>query len=94
MELLTQIVSAVKSVRHDCLISISPNPLNFSRTRYLADWQHWADLGLIDELILQVYRDRLAAFKLDLPNQRLERSVKNSDLDRHFNWIKTSLDRV
>jgi uncharacterized lipoprotein YddW (UPF0748 family) len=65
-ELLTQIVGAIRSVRRDCLVSISPNPLNFSRTRYLADWQQWADLGLIDELVLQVYRDRLAAFKLEL----------------------------
>ena len=65
-ELLTQIVGTIKSVRRDCLVSISPNPLNFSRTRYLADWQHWADLGLIDELVLQVYRDRLSAFKLEL----------------------------
>ncbi len=65
-ELLTQIVRAIKAIRHDCIVSISPNPLNFSRTRYLADWQQWADLGLIDELVLQVYRDRLSAFKLEL----------------------------
>lgn len=65
-ELLTQIVTAVKSIRRDCVVSISPNPLNFSRTRYLADWQQWANLGLIDELVLQVYRDRLSVFKLEL----------------------------
>ncbi len=65
-ELLTQIVNSVKSIRRECIVSISPNPLNFSRTRYLADWQEWANLGLIDELILQVYRDRLLPFKLEL----------------------------
>lgn len=64
--LLTQIVSAIQSIRRECIVSIAPNPLNFSRTRYLADWKQWQELGLIDELVLQVYRDRLSAFKLEL----------------------------
>jgi uncharacterized lipoprotein YddW (UPF0748 family) len=53
-------------VRRDCLISISPNPLSFSKHRYLVDWQQWYNLGLIDELVLQVYRDRLDAFEREL----------------------------
>ncbi|MCY7337388.1 MAG: family 10 glycosylhydrolase [Chamaesiphon sp.] len=61
-ELLTEIVSSVKSIRRDCIVSISPNPLSFSKRRYLVDWQQWAELGLIDELVLQVYRDRLDVF--------------------------------
>ncbi len=65
-ELLSQIVRSVKSVKNDCVISISPNPWQFSRTRYLVDWQQWYDLGLMDELVLQVYRDRLDLFKLEL----------------------------
>ncbi len=65
-ELFQQIVSAVKSVSRDNLISISPNPLSFSKHRYLVDWQQWSDLGLIDELVLQVYRDRLDMFKSEL----------------------------
>jgi uncharacterized lipoprotein YddW (UPF0748 family) len=65
-ELLQQIVSSVKSVRRDCIISISPNPLSFSRNRYLADWQAWQNLGLMDELVLQVYRDRIEDFQHEL----------------------------
>jgi uncharacterized lipoprotein YddW (UPF0748 family) len=65
-ELLQQIVSGVKSVRRDCIVSISPNPLGFSRSRYLADWKKWQELGLMDELVLQVYRDRLDSFELEL----------------------------
>lgn len=65
-ELLQQIVSSVKSVRRDCIVSISPNPLGFSRTRYLADWKKWLELGLIDELVLQVYRDQLTSFETEL----------------------------
>jgi uncharacterized lipoprotein YddW (UPF0748 family) len=65
-EFLRQIVSSVKSIRRDCIISISPNPLGFSKSRYLVDWQQWCNLGLIDELVLQVYRDRLAAFRSEI----------------------------
>jgi uncharacterized lipoprotein YddW (UPF0748 family) len=65
-ELLSQIFTSVKSVRRDCIVSISPNPLGFSRNRYLADWKIWQQLGLMDELVLQVYRDRLDDFQAEL----------------------------
>jgi uncharacterized lipoprotein YddW (UPF0748 family) len=72
-ELLQQIVSSVKSIRPDCIISISPNPLSFSKSHYSVDWQQWCNLGLIDELVLQVYRDRLESFRGELvkPEVRL-----------------------
>lgn len=72
--LLNQIVSAVKSIRPNCIISISPNPLGFSKSRYLVDWQQWCDLGLVDELVLQVYRDDLDAFEREL-NKAEVRSI-------------------
>jgi uncharacterized lipoprotein YddW (UPF0748 family) len=73
--LLIQIVGAIKSIRPDCLVSISPNPLGFSQSRYLVDWQQWANLGLIDELVLQVYRDGLIAFERELAKPEV-RSIK------------------
>ena len=74
-ELFSQIVSSVRSIRSDCLISISPNPLGFSKRRYLVDWQQWCNLGLVDELVLQVYRDDLGAFKRELSKSEV-RSIK------------------
>jgi uncharacterized lipoprotein YddW (UPF0748 family) len=74
-ELLKLIVSSVKSIRSDCLVSISPNPLGFSKSRYLVDWQQWCNLGLIDELMLQVYRDDLGAFERELRKAEV-RSIK------------------
>ena len=71
-ELLQQIVSSVKSVRRNCIVSISPNPLGFSRSRYLADWSKWLNLGLMDELVLQVYRDRLDAFEIELSKPEVQ----------------------
>ena len=64
--LLTQIVNAVKAIRRDCIVSISPNPLGFSQQHYSVDWQQWSNLDLIYELVLQVYRDRLDVFIREL----------------------------
>lgn len=75
-ELLKQIVNSVKSIQSDCIISISPNPLGFSKSRYLVDWQQWCNLGLVDELVLQVYRDDLGAFERELRKPEL-RSIKS-----------------
>jgi uncharacterized lipoprotein YddW (UPF0748 family) len=74
-ELLKQIVASVRSIRLDCLISISPNPLGFSKSRYLVDWQQWCNLGLVDELVLQVYRDDLGAFERELRKTEVQ-SIK------------------
>lgn len=65
-ELLQQIVRSVKSTRNSCIVSLSPNPLTFSLNRYLADWKKWQELGLMDELVLQIYRDRLDSFEQEL----------------------------
>lgn len=61
-QLLEKIFHAVKSKRSDCLISISPNPQEFSKKYYLADWKLWIERGLVEEIVLQVYRDNLSAF--------------------------------
>ncbi|NJO42367.1 MAG: family 10 glycosylhydrolase [Cyanobacteria bacterium CRU_2_1] len=64
--LLARIFKAIKAKRSDCLLSLSPNPLGFSKTNYLADWQDWEKQGLIEELVLQVYREALPAFAGEL----------------------------
>ncbi|WP_245894148.1 glycoside hydrolase family 10 protein, partial [Chamaesiphon polymorphus] len=73
--LLQQIVRSIRSIRPNCIVSISPNPLSFSKSRYLVDWQQWCDLGLIDELVLQVYRDLLDAFNSEIVKSEV-RSIK------------------
>jgi uncharacterized lipoprotein YddW (UPF0748 family) len=74
-ELLDRISRSVKHVRSSSIISVSPNPLRFSRTNYLADWQAWQKMGSIDELVLQVYRDNLLAFTGELNKPEI-RSIR------------------
>lgn len=64
-DLFRQIVRATQANR-SCLISLSPNPLGFSRQNYAVDWQLWEQEGLIDELVLQVYRSSLSSFTAEI----------------------------
>lgn len=59
--LFRRIFRAVKTQK-PCLISLSPNPLDFVRRNYAVDWRLWEQEGLIEELALQVYRDNLSTF--------------------------------
>ncbi|MEM9542869.1 MAG: family 10 glycosylhydrolase [Cyanobacteria bacterium P01_E01_bin.42] len=71
-ELMTEIYQEVKAVKPDCLISLSPNSQSYAYTHYLQNWQVWVARGIIDELILQVYRSDRDRFinELSLPPVR------------------------
>ncbi len=64
--LFRQIVATVKAIKPTCLISLSPNPRQFAYDRYLQDWGIWERRGLIDELIVQIYRSDMDRFELEL----------------------------
>jgi len=68
--LMGRVFRTVKELKPDCRMVLSPNPLAFSYQHYLQDWQSWERSGLVEELILQVYRDNLKSFIAEL--ERLE----------------------
>lgn len=70
--LMVKIFSAIKTRRPDCLISLSPNPKDFSYEKYLQDWAPWVRLRFIDELIIQVYRTDTAQFIQELERPELQ----------------------
>jgi uncharacterized lipoprotein YddW (UPF0748 family) len=57
---------AVKARKPKCIISASPNPLHFSLPAYLQDWFTWEREGLVEEIIVQVYRNDLKRFITEL----------------------------
>jgi uncharacterized lipoprotein YddW (UPF0748 family) len=67
-QLMSKIAKAVKATRPQAVVSLSPNSPNFAYQRYLQDWPRWVKLGLVDEVIVQVYRQDLAALKSELYN--------------------------
>lgn len=63
---MTHLHDRIKAVKPDCLISLAPNPREFAYNESLQDWQTWVKKGLIEEFILQVYRDSPKAFIREL----------------------------
>lgn len=61
-EFLQRLFSTIKSHKRNCIISISPNPIIHSFDNYLQNWTSWERRGLVEELVLQVYRDNMASF--------------------------------
>jgi uncharacterized lipoprotein YddW (UPF0748 family) len=71
-DFMQQVFQAVKSVKPNCLVSLSPNPHNFAYSAYLQDWLAWVERGLVEELICQVYRNDLKAFQAELAQPALQ----------------------
>ena len=67
-QLMAKIAKAVKVTRQGAVVSLSPHTPNFAYQKYLQDWTHWVNLGLVDEVIVQVYRQDLATLKVQLYN--------------------------
>jgi uncharacterized lipoprotein YddW (UPF0748 family) len=61
--LITEIQSAVKAVRPNAIVSVSPGIFNDSLARFCVDWPTWRANGLLDEYVPQVYRNTYANFE-------------------------------
>ena len=61
----------IKEANPDALVSVSPNPQNFSLNSFLLDWQTWERKGLIEELIVQLYRSQQSSFIRELSQPEL-----------------------
>ena len=79
-ELTGKVVEAVRKVRPDLIISLSPNPLGFSRKKYAQDWLTWIKAGLFDELVMQLYRPTSNEVSLAIANSILPEVSKYVDV--------------
>ncbi|MBD2448709.1 glycoside hydrolase family 10 protein [Nostoc sp. FACHB-152] len=75
-DFMKRVFTAIKTTNKNCLVSVAPNPQRFSYEFFLADWQKWERMGLIEELVLQIYRDDLNVFvsELEYPEVKVARS--------------------
>ena len=74
---LKQVFQAVKQQKPNCLISIAPNPQRVSYDLFLADWAEWDRQGLVEELVLQVYRNDLKVFASELQYPEVQAAQKH-----------------
>jgi uncharacterized lipoprotein YddW (UPF0748 family) len=73
---MKRVFKAIKATNRNCVVSVAPNPQRFSYEFYLADWERWERMGLVEELILQVYRNDLKVFieELEYPEVKAAQS--------------------
>ncbi|WYL94094.1 MAG: glycoside hydrolase family 10 protein [Gloeotrichia echinulata IR180] len=71
-DFMAEIYQAVKRIKPYAKISLSPNSQTFAYKYYLQNWEDWVKKGLVDELILQVYRDDKSSFIAELSQPAVE----------------------
>lgn len=65
-DFLTRMFRAIKDTKRDVILSVSPNPQKDSYQYFLADWATWERRGLVEELVVQIYRDNFNTFISEL----------------------------
>ena len=55
-------------------LSVAPNPQEFSYRNYLADWSDWVGRGLVDEVVVQIYRWNRRGVEAELAHPSLARA--------------------
>ncbi len=63
---MTQLNQIIKSRKPNAIVSISPNYYDHAYKLTLQDWLAWVRSGIVDELIMQVYRSDLSSFAAKL----------------------------
>lgn len=59
---MTSLNQAVKARQPSAIFSVSPNPYFVAYNSFLQDWVSWVRGGIVDELIVQIYRSDLQSF--------------------------------
>lgn len=74
--LMTQIHQAVKMRKPNCLVTLAPNSQDYAYKTSLQDWRTWEQRGLVEEIVLQVYRDDLKTFVKELERPELKATLR------------------
>jgi uncharacterized lipoprotein YddW (UPF0748 family) len=75
-DFMVKIHQEVKKIKPNAKISLSPNSQYFSYKFYLQDWETWVNKDLLDELILQVYRNDDQSFIREIENPVVKSAMK------------------
>lgn len=70
-DMLHYVFQSMRRVRPNALRSVAPIGYPFSYNEHLVDWPRWVNEGMVDELIVQVYREDVPAFTRELNTQPL-----------------------
>lgn len=71
-DFMVRLNKAVKEKKPNAIFSVAPNPYHTAYNLFLQDWHRWVNLGIVDELIIQVYRPDLKAFVKELNTPQIQ----------------------
>ncbi len=63
---MVKLHNRLKQINPNLIFSVAPNPYHTAYNMFLQDWKRWIELGIVDELIIQVYRPDLKTFTREL----------------------------
>jgi uncharacterized lipoprotein YddW (UPF0748 family) len=75
-DFLAEVYKLVKARRPQAVVSISPNPYPFAYVTYLQDWPTWVNRGLVDELVVQLYRSDQNRFIWEINKPSLQAALR------------------
>ncbi|MEB3827645.1 glycoside hydrolase family 10 protein [Phormidium sp. CCY1219] len=76
-EFKARLFRAIKDRNSEAIVALSPNPQKFSYEEFLADWETWERRGLVEEIVLQVYRDDMDRFIDELQQPEVQAAREN-----------------
>ncbi|MFO0171570.1 MAG: glycoside hydrolase family 10 protein, partial [Aphanizomenon sp.] len=71
-EFMVRLNQTVKQIKPKMIFSVSPNYYDHAYKFQLQDWLNWVRLDIVDELIMQVYRENLDHFVDKLSRPEME----------------------
>lgn len=69
---MTQLNQTVKQCKPKAIFAVAPNYYDFAYKFHLQDWLTWVRNGIVDELIVQVYRPELQSFLQQLARPEIQ----------------------
>ncbi len=75
--LMRDLYLAIKAANPKAIVSISPNPQGYAKSAFLQDWAKWERQGLVDELLIQLYRDKIETFVGEMKKPEVQLASRN-----------------
>jgi uncharacterized lipoprotein YddW (UPF0748 family) len=73
---MVQLRQTVKSIRPNAVFSVAPNPYDTAYLGSLQDWLGWVRRGIVDELLVQIYRTDFNSFVAQVSRPELQEAKK------------------
>lgn len=73
---IVQLQQTVKAIRPKAIFSVAPNPYDTAYLGSLQDWLAWVRKGIVDELLVQVYRTDFNSFIAQVNRPELQEAKK------------------